>query len=40
MATFGKNEEFKSLAKYKWDDKKGHFDKWQFYKNGKFGKNL
>ena len=26
---FRKNREFKSLAKCKWDDKKGHIDKWQ-----------
>ena len=30
-ANFGKNGEFKSLAKYKRHDKKGHLDKRQFY---------
>ena len=34
------NGQFKGLVKYKWDDKKGHLDKWQFYKHDKFGKNL
>ena len=28
----GKNGEFKSLTKYKWDDKKGRLDKWQIWK--------
>ena len=37
-ANLGKNGEFKGLARYKWDDKKGHLDKWQFCKNDKFGK--
>ena len=27
----GKNGEFKGLAKEKWDDKKGHLDKWQIW---------
>ena len=39
-ANLGKNGEFKGLANYKWDDKKGHLDKWQFYENDKFRKNL
>ena len=25
---------------FEWDNKKGHLDKWWFYKNDKFGKNL
>ena len=25
---------------FKTDDKKGHLDKWRFYENDKFGKNL
>ena len=36
----GQNGEFKGFANYKWDDKKGHLDKWQFYKNYKFGIKL
>ena len=35
-----KNGEFKGLANYKWDDKNGYLDKWQFYKTYKFGKKF
>ena len=35
-----KNGEFKGLANYKWEDKNGYLDKWQFYKTYKFGKQF
>ena len=47
MANLGQNVTFRQKQgvqefgqRDKSDDKKGHLDKWQFYKNDKFGKKI